>query len=466
MIRRLPEGAAIVTADAMRAAEAAAFASGLSQDALMERAGAAVAVQVARLAAGQPILVLAGPGNNGGDAYAVARLLRARGVDVAVAALGKPARGAAARMAALWSGPVGTLDAAAPRPVLVDGLFGIGRVRPFDAATCAALDRLGGAAGVRIAIDLPSGRDADSGGGWGSADVTIALGALKPAHVLGAGGVACGHVLLADLGLSIDADVTTIARSGLPRWPHDVNKYSRGKVVVVGGAMPGAGWLSANAALSAGAGYVELVTDAAVAGPPHALVRRESAELSQLLADDRIGAVVVGPGLGRGAAAERTLDMVLSSDHPLVVDGDAITLLGRAGVARLRADERPVCLTPHSGEFARMFDTGGTKIDATRHAARDSGAVVVHKGPDTVIAAPNGRIVISAAANAGLSTAGTGDVLTGCIAAQIATGRRGIDPVAAGVWLHTHAADPLGPVFTADALVEALPKAVAQCRTQ
>lgn len=466
MIRRVPEGAPILTAAEMRAAEERVFATGTTQDTLMERAGVAIAEQVARLAAGRPVLVLAGPGKNGGDGYVAARVLQSRGVSVAVTAMGTPKDGAAARMATLWSGAISDLTAAPPRPILLDALLGIGTPRPFDPATRANIARLKAAAELCIAVDVPSGRDADTGEGESEADVTIALGALKPAHVIGAGAAACGHVLLADLGMSPVSEASTIARPTLPAWPHNVNKFSRGMVAIVSGAMPGAGWLAGRAALAAGAGYVQLVGLAPAEGAPHALVRHRIAcagDLSSVLNDPRIGAVAVGPGLGRDDTARALLDAALASPHDLVIDGDALTLLGRSIGERLATDLRRVCLTPHGGEFARMFDTDGDKLSSTRAAARATGATVVHKGSDTVIGYPDGRVVVSAGANPGLSTAGTGDLLAGTIAARMAAGPGGSDAVAAGVWLHARAADHMGAIFAADALPERLTQEVNRC---
>lgn len=469
MIRRIPEGAPIVTADEMRACEAAVFARGVSQDALMERAGAAVAEQVLRLAAGRPVLVLAGPGNNGGDGYVVARVLKARGASVALATLGAPRDGAAARMAARWDGPTVTLNDAEPRPILVDALLGIGTPRPFDAPIATHIARLQSAAELTIAIDIPSGRHADTGEGSGSANVTIALGALKPAHVLGAGGAACGHIIVADIGVPVPDEVTTIARPRLPAWRHDVNKFSRGMVAVVSSAMPGAGWLAGRAALAAGAGYVQLVGTAPADGAPHALVRRSigrAQDLHDVLDDPRIGAVVIGPGLGRDDEASTLLDAALASAHDLVVDGDALTLLGRSVRERIATDRRRVCLTPHAGEFARMFDTDGDKLTVTRAAARATGATIVHKGPDTVIAYPDGRAIVCTGTNPGLSTAGTGDLLAGTIGARLAAGAAASDPVAAGVWLHARAADHMGAIFAADALADRITQEVNACPTR
>lgn len=466
MTRRLPPGAPILTTVQMRAAEEAVFERGISQDALMETAATAVAREVARLAAGRAILIMAGPGNNGGDAYAAARLLHAAEHDVTVATLGAPKAGAAARMAARWQGLSVPLGEAAARPVLVDGLLGIGAPRPFDPTVQARIDALRDAADLRIAIDVPSGIDSDTGMGGLSADVTIALGALKPAHVLGDGVARCGHVLLRDIGIDARSGWTTLGRSSIAAPLAEAHKFSRGMVLVVGGSMSGAGWLAASAALHGGAGYAVLAGFAPADGPPHALVRRTIAsaeELGAALDDDRIAAVVIGPGLGRDDRAAALLDVALRSARDLVIDGDALTLLGSDVAGRIEAHRRTVCLTPHAGEFDRMFDRKGNKIERTVTAAQDSGAIVVHKGADTVIGFPDGEAVVSADASAWLSIAGTGDVLAGLIAARLAGGGPVRDAVTSAVWLHARAADLAGAAFAADTLICHIPGAIAQC---
>jgi ADP-dependent NAD(P)H-hydrate dehydratase / NAD(P)H-hydrate epimerase len=465
----IPPGAPILTADAMRAAEEAVFARGVSQDELMERAGAAVAREAVRFAMGRPVLVLAGPGNNGGDAYVVARHLRERGVDVLVAASGAPKQGAAERMHARWEGPTTSLYGAPARPVVVDGLFGIGVTRPLERSTAAVLGELVRGADFTLAIDLPSGIDTDSGDELGAprvVNVTIALGALKPAHVLGDGLSRCGHVLLADIGFPVDAAWQTVARPRLQTPGPQSHKYSRGLVAVVEGAMPGAGRLAARAAMASGAGYVMLAGPEPAGAAPDALVRRsidDVDDLADFLAGDRIDAIVVGPGLGRDRRAEAFLRAGLAADKPMVVDGDALSLLGTNAATMLAAREAPVWVTPHGGEFDRMFGGEGSKIDRTLQAAAASGATVVHKGGDTVIAGPDGSVRVLAGASPWLSTAGTGDVLAGVLGAQVAQGGSGVDPAAAAVWLHGRAAQLAGPAFFADQLVAQLAEACSEC---
>jgi hydroxyethylthiazole kinase-like uncharacterized protein yjeF len=461
----VPPGAPILRAEAMRAAEQRCFAAGVGQSELMARAAHVIAREVVRLGAGRPVLVLAGPGNNGGDAYRVATILRAWGHDVAVAALGRPAPGAAAENAAAWSGPVQTLEQATSRPVLVDGLFGIGLSRPLEENVASHLARLVAGAAVSVAIDLPSGLATDNGADLGAPDgitATVALGALKPAHAIGAGAAKCGHVLLADIGVEAATDCRTLARPKLHAPGPEAHKYDRGLVVVVGGSMTGASHLAARAALHGGAGYVILATASPPAGGPDAIVHRPVTSgdaLAALLTDDRIGAVVIGPGLGRDEAARDLLEAALRSDRDLMIDGDALSLLGRSATERLRARTAKALLTPHSGEFSRMFDTADDKITNTQGAARASGATVVHKGPDTVIATTSGDVIVASGASSWLSTAGTGDVLAGLVAARHAAGGTADE----AVWLHSRAARLAGPAFAADDLIAKIPGAIGEC---
>ena len=458
-----PSGAPILAAAEMRAAEEAAFDSGVSQDALMERAGEAVARQVRRIAFDKPILVLAGPGNNGGDAFVIARFLRQWGNDVAVAAMAGTANGAAERTRAAWSGPLWSIDDAEPRPIIVDGLFGIGITRPLAPALADRLAILSQGAFV-VAIDVPSGVDSDAGQcfpGAGRADLTVALGALKPAHATGPDAERMGHVVLADLAIALPDTVRTIRRPTIEAPARNAHKYSRGLIAVLGGAMPGAARLAARAALSAGAGYVVLTGDDAGQGGPDALVRHD--DPYALLGDERLAAVLVGPGLGRDDHARTLLDAALATYAPLVIDGDAISLLGEAGPDRIAARTASTWLTPHEGEFTRMFPaTGGNKIDRTRTAALQARATIVHKGPDTVIACPQGTAILSTHGPSWLSTAGTGDVLAGTLAARLRPG--GASAAEQAVWLHGRAARFAGSAFVADALIDHLGQAIAECR--
>lgn len=429
----IPAGAPVLTAAAMRAAE---DASGVVSAKLMERAGLAVAQEVRRIAGQRAILMLAGPGKNGGDARIAARHLALWGHDVTVSTDAQ-------------------LSGVPPRTVLVDGLFGTGLSRPL--AQADELARLARAAETVVAIDLPSGLDADSGDRLGAVacDVTVALGALKPAHVVGDGAALCGDIVLRTIEIDAASDWTTLSRPALAPPDALAHKFSRGMVAVVGGAMPGAALLAARAAMRGGAGYVVLT---GAAGGPDALVHRELDDA--LLADQRIGAIVVGPGLGRDDAARAKLERVLASDRPLVIDGDALTLLGADAARRLRARAAASILTPHAGEFARMFGEGaGSKIARTLSAAAASGCVVVAKGSDTVVGYPDGRCVVAASAPSWLASAGTGDMLAGLVGARMAAGGRAEE----AVWLHGRAAALAGPALIADDLIATIPAATGEC---
>ncbi|AQR72938.1 bifunctional ADP-dependent NAD(P)H-hydrate dehydratase/NAD(P)H-hydrate epimerase [Sphingomonas sp. LM7] len=466
----IPSGAPILTAVEMRHAEEAVFAGGVAQDELMERAGAAVARETARFAMGRPILILAGPGNNGGDAYVAARLLQAWGHDVNLVATGAPAPGAAERMHVRWQGPTSSLYAARSRPVVIDGLFGTGLTRPLERGLAAVFADLCKQAEFTLSIDLPSGIDTDTGADLGAPrgiDVTLALGALKPAHVLDAGLERCGRVLLADIGIPVEGSRRTVARPRLRAPDTNSHKYTRGLVAVVEGAMPGAARLAARAAMAGGAGYVVLAGDRPWGAGPDALVRREvrSAEdLTEFLDWDRIDAVVLGPGLGRDRRAEAYLRAAFAADKPLILDGDALSLLGSGAARWLETRAASTWVTPHSGEFDRMFAGGGaSKIDRTLAAAAETGATILHKGADTVVANAKGQVRVLAGASPWLSTAGTGDVLAGLLAAQVAQGGKGLAPAEAAVWLHARAARLAGPALIADALVGHIPGAISEC---
>lgn len=460
----------ILTAAETRAAEEAVIANGTSVEALMERAGAAVAEAAWRFGGGRPTLILCGPGNNGGDGYVAARLLAGRDVAVRVAAAGEP-QGEAARAARSgWSGPVETLAKAASAPVLVDALFGTGLARGLAPPLYKALDRLADSASFRLAVDLPSGVATDDGALLSPVpcfDLTLALGALKPAHRLQPAADRCGIVQVADIGLRFpdDARVTEVAQPELGPPAASDHKYSRGMVVVAAGSMPGAATLAAAGAQRAGAGYV-LLAGAAEVGPL-ALVHRAATDanaLARILADARVGAVVVGPGLGADTKGRARLEAALASGHPLVLDADALNLLAVDGLDRLTRLAEPPVLTPHEGEFARLFvDLGGSKIERARIAARRCNAVVLLKGADSVVAHPDGRVAIAPPGSPWLASAGTGDVLAGLVAAMRA---RGLDPFAAAqaaLWLHGEAARRAGAGLIADDLLAHLPAALAAC---
>ena len=447
-------GRAILTAEAMRAAEQSAIATGTSVETLMERAGAALAEAAFRFAGPLPVLVLCGPGNNGGDGYVAARHLVARGVPVRVAALGEP-KSDAAKWARSQFGVVEALgENTDPSALVIDALFGTGLKNPLDPEMADQLARLCEAASVTVACDVPSGVDSDSGAMLNDVptfDLTVAFGALKPAHRLMPAMHKCGRVVLADIGISAATDWQEIAPPDLPPLDPAGHKYSRGLVHALAGKMPGAIALAATAAARAGAGYVRVSTSRAIEGLPAAVMQTDTA----LLNDERIGCVLVGPGMGD---IPQVLTLALTSRAPKVLDADALTNLGEP--ERLKGQD--AILTPHAGEFVRLFgELPGSKAEQALEAARRSGAVVLYKGPDTVVAAPDGRVAFAPPAPSWLASAGTGDVLAGIAAAMRARGLPGFEAACAAVWIHSRAAEAAGPSMIADDLAEAIPTALA-----
>ena len=454
-------GLPVLTAADMRAAEARAIAGGETVGSLMARAGEAVAAAVRRVQPGAEVLVLCGPGNNGGDGYVAARALAASGHAVRVAALGEPRSEAARAARAAWAGPLESLVDAAPASVVVDALFGTGLTRALDDAPAAALRRLVAAARWSLAVDLPSGVATDTGEVFGDVprfDLTLALGAAKPAHVLEPAASLARAVRVADIDVAVTSDVGALAQPRLAAPSAADHKYTRGLVAVIAGRMPGAAALAASGAAHGGAGYV-LLLGSATDRLPHAVVRRRFDAAA--LDDERIGAVLIGPGLGRDEAARAKLDAALACGRALVIDGDALHLLDPA---RLATRAAPVVLTPHAGEFTHLFGGGtGGKLARTLAAAVSSGAIVIHKGADTVIATSDREARVAIERADWLSTAGTGDVLAGLVAARLAAARDPLRAASEAVWLHTAAARSLGPAFTADQLAAALPGAITRC---
>jgi len=445
----------ILTAAAMRDAEQAAIDAGATVEQLMERAGAALAEAAFRYAGPMPTLILCGPGNNGGDGYVAARHLAGRGVAVRVAALAEPKTPAAQWARGQWSGEVERLSKnTKPSPLLIDALFGTGLKRGLGETESLILSELSDGAIVNVACDLPSGVDSDTGAllsAISNYDLTISFGALKPAHRLAPAMHRCGRVVLADIGIAAGAKWHEIGPPDLPPLDPAGHKYDRGLVHALAGKMPGAIALAATAAARAGAGYVRVSTSRPIDGMPASIVQVDTAEVN----DPRIGCLLVGPGMGD---IPQLLTLALTSKAPKVIDADGITHLGDP--ERLR--EQDAILTPHAGEFAKVFGAlAGSKADQARTAAELSGAVVVYKGPDTLVAAPDGRLGFAPPAPKWLASAGTGDVLAGIIAAMRARGLKPFEAACAGVWLHGRAAEIAGPQLIADDLARVIPRALA-----
>jgi len=445
----------ILTAANMRTVERAAIDAGSSVETLMERAGAALAEAAYRFAGPLPSLILCGPGNNGGDGYVAARYLAERGVAVRVAALSGPKSAAAIAARAQWLGEVEPLTADTKgAPLLIDALFGTGLKRGLDDALCLLLSELTHEAVVAVACDVPSGVDADNGELLGSVhdfDLTVTFGALKPAHRLFPAMAKCGRVVLADIGVAASPEWREIGPPALPPLDPAGHKYDRGLVHMLAGKMPGAIALAATAAARAGAGYVRVSISQRIEGLPAAVVQLDTAEVN----DPRIGCLLVGPGMGD---IPQVLTLALTSQAPKVIDADAISQLGDP--ERLRGQH--AIITPHEGEFVRLFgEIEGSKPERALEAARRSGAVVIYKGPDTLVAAPDGRLGFAPPAPAWLASAGTGDVLAGVTAAMRARGLGAFEAACAAVWLHGRASEIAGPQLIADDLAAAVPQALA-----
>lgn len=455
----------------MRSAEEALFAQGLSPFALMERAATRAAQWVQRIAAGRAISVLCGPGNNGGDGYIIARECRRAGLGVTVLAPLEPAteqaRAARASWLALKGATVAPSGKAATGGVLIDCLFGSGLTRPLIAEHALLLRDLARRHQFTIAIDLPSGIASDSGETLADrlapCDVTLALGAWKFAHCLASARSCMGTIRLVPIGIAAQADAAQrIERPSIDPPASSAHKYSRGLCAIIAGAMPGAALLSASAAMRAGAGYVKVLSETALARVPASLVV-ESDGLGKALADQRIAAMLVGPGLGRDAGACARLEAALDAGKPLVLDADALVLLKTGQVGRERP--QPVIATPHDGELAKLCSSFAVvaegRMDRAKGLARASGMVVVAKGPDTFVACPEGRLAIGPPTTSWLSVAGTGDVLAGIIVSRLATGAEPFAAACEAVWLHGEAARLAGAAFTSDELAQTVSSALA-----
>lgn len=459
----------LLTPDEMARADAAAPRHGRPLGALMDAAGWAVARAALRFGPCRT-LVLCGPGNNGGDGYVAARLLERRGWPVEVAALAPPRAGSdAARVAAAWRGQTVPFEAAraARAGLVIDAVFGAGLARDVPDEVADAL----AAARRVLAVDVPSGLDGATGRPRGrvrAADATITFVRRKPGHLLMPGRTLCGEVLLAEIGMPEGALAELSPRAWenapglweLPRPGPASHKYTRGHVTVLGGAeMTGAARLAAGAARRAGAGLVTIAAlgsaDVYRAGEPGTIV--SDAPLDEQLRDARREVWVCGPGLGQDAA-RRVLPQLLAAGRRVVADADALG----AHAGHPEALRGCAVLTPHEGEFAKLFGpVGDDKLAAVRGAAARTGAVVLLKGADTVVAAPDGRCAVNASAPPWLATAGAGDVLAGLIAALLAQGMTPWDAACAGVWLHGRAAALAGPGLVAEDLAPEIARAVA-----
>lgn len=479
----------------MAAADRLAIASGIPGTALMENAGRAVADAVAvHNASDRTVAVVAGPGNNGGDGFVAARLLSERGYRVRLMLVGSPTKlkGDAWEAAHRYNGTIepATAETLAGAGVVIDALFGAGLDRPVAGAPQAMIEAMNGCGHPVVAVDLPSGINGSTGAVMGvavNAAETVTFFRRKPGHLLLPGRLHCGNVLVADIGIPSDvlqriqpktyANSLALWGTAFPLPSIEGHKYSRGHAVVVSGEMSrtGAARLAARAALRAGAGLVTIASPrdalAVNAAANLAVMVRPvdgAAELRAFLADGRLNAVVLGPGGGVGARMRQLVGAALAGQRAVVLDADALTSFADdpAALVALLASRGPAAtvLTPHLGEFTRLFKKVPqiteieSKLDMVVAAARHARAIVLLKGPDTIVAAPDGRAAIADNAPPWLATAGAGDVLAGMIAGLLAQGMPAFDAAAAAVYIHGETANEFGPGLIAEDLSEVLPK--------
>ena len=488
----------LVTVAGMRAVDAEAIARGTTGFALMRRAGTAVAARAEIMAGeGGEILVLCGPGNNGGDGFIAAQELVEAGYPVSLRLLGDRSllKGDAALAAAAWSGDAAPLDEAGDWSgftLIIDALFGAGLSRDLDGVAAQAIARAEAARVPILSVDVPSGIDGDTGAVRGAtmrATETVTFVAAKPGHLLLPGRSHLGRLHVVDIGTgpeSLDAGLgatgPAILRNGPDWWGKDLprpgeasHKFTRGHVVVLSGPAykTGAARMAARAALRVGAGLVSMAspTSALAENAAHltAIMLRpcETADdLDDLLADERLNAILAGPGLGTGDATRDLVAVAAQAGRCLVLDADALSSFkGQAALlaAHIADGGGSAVLTPHEGEFSRLFagteaeDPAHGKLERARRAAGLIGAVVVLKGADTVIAAPDGRAAINVHGTPYLATAGSGDVLAGLVAGLLAQGMAPFEAACAAVWMHGDAGHRFGPGLTAEDLPETMP---------
>ena len=495
-------GLELLTTTEMAEADRLAIASGTPSLTLMENAGRAVADEAAKMVApGARIVVLCGPGNNGGDGFVAARLLQARGYEVHITCLVDriSLKGDAAAMANRWTGPLAPFTPAVitNAALVIDALFGAGLTRAIEEPAASIIAAANASGRPILAVDVPSGLPGTTGTVAGpviQAARTVTFFRHKPGHLLMPGRALCREVIVADIGIPSGvlqsimpktfANAPTLWRRAFPSPNATANKYTRGHVVVVSGPAEatGAARLGARGALRIGAGLVT------VASPPAAVAVNAAhltaimlkpfdgpRGLAEILSDTRKNAVLIGPGAGVGIATRLLTQVALEFDAAAVLDADALTsftldqdddeepVINHLFALIRENPKRPAVLTPHEGEFKRVFPgLAGSKLDRARSAAARSGATVILKGADTVIASPDGRAAINGNAPPALATAGSGDVLAGFVSGLLAQGIPAFEAAAAAVWLHGECANLFGPGLIAEDLPEILPRVLGK----
>jgi NAD(P)H-hydrate epimerase len=455
--------------------------AGTSVVALMENAGNAVASAIEKRWSPRPVTVLSGPGNNGGDGFAAARKLAEDGWPVRVALLGPrdALKGAAGHHASQWRGSVEPLTphALEGAGLVIDALFGSGLSRPLEGPTAEVLQAAGRGLAPIVAIDVPSGVMGNTGDALGAvaAALTVTFLRKKPGHLLLPARALCGQVVVADIGTSPSAlnDIQPKTFENDPTlwtealsWPGAAgNKYTRGHALVSGGyPITGAARMAARAAARAGAGLTtvavpEIALPIYAASLTSVMVRPLAApeDFNGVLEDKRLSAFLIGPGAGTGEQTRTRALAMLATGRPTLLDADALTAFQHDRASLEKAIRGPCVLTPHEGEFRRLFDLPGDKLTRARAAAARSGAVIVLKGADTVIASPDGQAIINSNAPPTLATAGSGDVLSGVVLGLLAQGIPPFLAAAAAVWIHGAAAAEFGPGLLAEDLPDLLP---------
>ena len=474
-------GREILTVEQIRNADRAAIAAGAPSFELMLRAGQAVAAAIAARWTVRPVLVLCGPGANGGDGYIAAKVLKDAGWPVRVAGLVQPSalNGDAALAADEWAGPVENLggklfDGAA---LIVDALFGAGLARPLEARVQTVLRAAERTGAPIVAVDLPSGLSGDLGKPLGhacQAALTVTFHRKKPAHVLAPGRDLCGEIEVANIGLAAPRDADLFENdpslwADRLAWPGVAShKHARGRMIVVSGegASTGAARLAARAGLRIGAGLVTLLSplDALLVNGAHleaVMLKPFETDLELEAEAATADSAVIGPAAGVNESTISNLFALARTGAGLVIDADALTVFRDDPTEMFQVLDRDDVLTPHPGEFERIFKgllaASPERITATRAAAQRAGAVVLLKGSDTVIAAPDGRAVVNGNGSAWLATAGSGDVLAGFIGGLIAQGLDSFEAACAAVWIHSEAAAAFGPGLISEDLPGLVP---------
>ncbi len=472
----MPARLEIRTVAESAAADAAAIAAGVAGTALMERAGSAVADAICARWTPRPTAVLCGPGNNGGDGYVIARRLKRRGWPVWVERLAPPQTDDARAKAERWRGR--TIDLAAEdgeAELVIDALFGVGLSRALSGV--AAMRARSSDRRKVVAVDIPSGIEGDTGRSLGkdafAAALTVTFHSRKPAHVLQPGQGCCGEILVADIGLasspcSLHVNAPALWLKAFP-WPHaQTHKHTRGRLSVVSGGPwnTGAARLAARGGLRIGAGLVTVLSppDALTSNAAHleaVMLKPFDGDADLVRLADASDAVVIGPAVGVGSVTVAEVQAIARTGAALVVDADALTSFQDDPAKLFSLLDRDDVMTPHPGEFERIFPgllTGAPeRITAARQAAARAGCVVLLKGPDTVIAAPDGRAAVNVEAAPWLATAGSGDVLAGFIGGLVAQGMDSFEAACAGAWIHAEAGAGFGPGLIAEDLPDLAP---------